>query len=291
MTLHAVPLAPFGVEVSGESVLEQVLGDDEAAAEVRQLLLAHSVVVFRGLGLDDLQQVAVARRLGEPHVRSQHAVDVDCPEVSRMTLDGFVEDPGAMRISFGWHTDMPATGFPPFAVLLTARSLPAAGSITEFASLTSAYARLGPEERARFLDLSVRHTYATGFLAMNPDADAPTRAALQDEDPVVYPLVWRQRDGGRALLVGAFAERIEGLPAEESSALLAQLRAHVTDPRFVYRHQWRVGDLLIFHNPRLVHRARPYEPNSGRELRRVAVVGDETIGRSREGSRPVRARV
>jgi alpha-ketoglutarate-dependent taurine dioxygenase len=92
-----------------------------------------------------------------------------------------------------------------------------------------------------------------------------------------HPLVWRHASGRRSLVLGATAERIVGMSAAEGRALLDRLLEWATQPRFVYRHHWQVGDLVIWDNRGTMHRALPYSPTSNRVMHRTTLVGDEAI--------------
>ncbi|BBZ01973.1 hypothetical protein MCHIJ_14100 [Mycolicibacterium chitae] len=101
--------------------------------------------------------------------------------------------------------------------------------------------------------------------------------------------MWRRRDGRKSLLIGATAGQIVGMHPDRSRALLDGILAWATQPQFVLRHQWRVGDLVVWDNTGLLHRAIPYEPTSRRLMHRTTLVGEEAIAwvRSHAQRRPV----
>ena len=110
-----------------------------------------------------------------------------------------------------------------------------------------------------------------------PEPTEKQRAAWDQVPSRVHPLVWRRRNGRRSLLIGSTAGRIVDLPEDESRALLDHLLEWVTQPRFVLRHHWRPGDLVVWDNTGLLHRAIPYEATSHRLLHRTTLVGEEAI--------------
>jgi alpha-ketoglutarate-dependent taurine dioxygenase len=91
------------------------------------------------------------------------------------------------------------------------------------------------------------------------------------------PLVWKHRNGRKSLVVGATAGFVEGMAHDDSLDLLVRLRDWATQPQFVYRHHWQVGDLAVWDNTGTLHRALPYAPDSGRLMHRSIVAGEESI--------------
>jgi alpha-ketoglutarate-dependent sulfate ester dioxygenase len=92
-----------------------------------------------------------------------------------------------------------------------------------------------------------------------------------------HPLVWRHTSGRRSLVLGATASHVVGMGLEEGRALLSELLAKSTIPERVYRHQWQVGDMVIWDNRGVLHRATPYDPASPRDMHRCTLAGDEVI--------------
>jgi alpha-ketoglutarate-dependent taurine dioxygenase len=111
-----------------------------------------------------------------------------------------------------------------------------------------------------------------------PDATAAERAAWQARTPdIVHPLVWHHRSGRRSLVLGCTATSVVGMSPKAGEALLAELLERATRPERVYRHEWTPGDLVIWDNRGVLHRACPYDPTSGRDMHRTSLVGDEPI--------------
>jgi alpha-ketoglutarate-dependent taurine dioxygenase len=92
-----------------------------------------------------------------------------------------------------------------------------------------------------------------------------------------FPLVWTHRDGRRSLVIGASADHVVGMAPDASRALLDDLVARATRPERVYRHEWSVGDTVIWDNRGVLHRAVRYDADSPREMLRTTVLGDEPI--------------
>jgi alpha-ketoglutarate-dependent taurine dioxygenase len=92
-----------------------------------------------------------------------------------------------------------------------------------------------------------------------------------------HPLVWQHRSGRRSLVLGATTDHVVGMGRDEGRALLDDLLARATEPERVYRHEWNVGDVVIWDNRGVLHRACPYDPTSPRDMHRTTFAGDEAI--------------
>lgn len=100
---------------------------------------------------------------------------------------------------------------------------------------------------------------------------------MRDGPATEQPLVWTQSDGRSALVVGSTADHIVGMDLEKGRALLKELLDWCTQPRFCYRHQWQKGDMVIWNNPGLLHRAHHYTLDSGRLMHRTTINGTEAL--------------
>lgn len=278
MTITIEPLQPIGAEIRGAD-LHYLLEDESAPETIMKTLEANGVVLVRGIGLDDAQQVAFSRRLGEPVVKKTPGYRGEFPEIFHVSLDRSINDVSYMKSTFGWHIDGTTGGvpFPPRATLLTARKLPAEGSQTQFASTYGAYDRLSDEEKRRFEGLKVLHALEASYRRIQDDPTPQVLSQLRADQNQIQPLVWTHRDGRKSLVIGTHAWYVDGLPREEGEALLRDLEARATAPEYVYTHEWQVGDLVIWDNRGSMHRAVPYAEDSGREMHRVTLRGDEAI--------------
>ena len=99
----------------------------------------------------------------------------------------------------------------------------------------------------------------------------------QQRPAKTHPLVWRHRDGRRSLVLGATTSHVEGMDRGVGRALLDELVAWSTTPDRVYRHEWSVGDMVIWDNRGVLHRACPYDASSPRDMHRTTISGDEPI--------------
>ena len=126
--------------------------------------------------------------------------------------------------------------------------------------------------------------WCTGFAhaqsLANQDATEDQRRSWDRVPARVHPLVWTRRNGRQSLLLGATAAEIVGWPASKGRALLDRLLDWATQPQFTLRHKWREGDLVMWDNTGVLHRALPFEPTSVRLMHRTTLVGEEPVAAS-----------
>ena len=276
MTTTRTPISEsIGVEVCGYSSGDFLTSS--AAEECRELLQRYGVVVYREAHMSDPDLVAFSRSLGEVVVAGVGG-HPDYPEISPVSMDPAKSKlAGLRRSTIFWHTDGLTDEIPQKATLLTAREVADEGGDTEFANTYAAYEALPDERKAELARYRVVHSVAASQLLLNPDPDPELRAKWDRAPSREHPLVWQHRDGRRSLLIGATAGAIAGLGDEEGRDLLDDILAWATQPQFVLRHRWRVGDLVVWDNTGMLHRAIPYEPTSRRLMHRTTLVGDEAI--------------
>ncbi len=265
-----------GFEVTGLTVVG--LLSPGGAERTRSALDRHGVVVYREINIGDDDLLAFTRMLGTPVVQStgEHRH----PEIQTITLDP--EKTNAVLASyrqgnFHWHIDGATLAIPQKATLLTAREIDPAGGDTEFASTYAAYEALSDVDKRQIDSLQVVHSFAQAQALANPDATADERAAWDRVPSRVHPLVWKRSSGRKSLVLGATAGEVVGWSPERGRELLDRLLAWVTQPRFTLRHTWRKGDLVIWDNTGMLHRALPFEPTSVRLMHRTTLVGEESV--------------
>ncbi|HUR76972.1 MAG TPA: TauD/TfdA family dioxygenase [Acidimicrobiales bacterium] len=262
----------------GASVLgvdrEQLLHDDSLPAWTLEALDANGALVFRGLHLDDQAQIAFSKKLGtiEKLGQGEH------PEIFIVTLDPSKNRSAAyLRGTFDWHIDGCTDDVPIMATMLSAHAVADTGGETEFASSYAAYEDLSADEKAHVESLRVVHTIEASQRLHNPDPTPEQLAVWRSRPAKEHPLVWTHQSGRMSLVMGATADHIVGMDRDEGRALLNDLLARSTAPDRVYRHEWEVGDLVIWDNRGVLHRACPYDPDSAREMHRTTFAGDEPI--------------
>jgi alpha-ketoglutarate-dependent 2,4-dichlorophenoxyacetate dioxygenase len=171
-----------------------------------------------------------------------------------------------------WHTDASYDQARGVYSLLSCHSIPPGGADTEFADMRAAYEALSPDTKARVDDLVVEHSiWHSRALAGMTDVSEEEKAT---RPPARHRLVHRHPGSGRKVLyLASHASHVIGMPLEEGRALLRELMAHATQPQFVYRHKWRVGDLLIWDNQQTMHRGTPFDDTKHpRDMRRTTVI-------------------
>jgi alpha-ketoglutarate-dependent taurine dioxygenase len=272
MVMTTVKLSPtVGAEVVGVDP-KSLLEDEKLAARTLDALDEHGVLVFRGLHLDDATHLAFSERLGRLEVFGER------PEIFRVTLDP-AKNPVAsyLRGTFDWHIDGMTEDVPIMATLLAAHAVATVGGETEFASTYAAYDDLTAEEKERFAAIRVVHSLEATQRLVNPDPTPQEVAMWRKRPSKVHPLVWTHLSGRRSLVLGATTESVVGMDPAEGRAFLDGLLARATAPDRVYRHEWEVGDLVIWDNTGVLHRALPYDAMSPRDMHRTTLYGNEAV--------------
>lgn len=247
-----------------------------AARDCLEALEAFGVLCFRRLHLSDAALVAFTRLLGEPVVLP--GASGPHPEIFAVSLDPRTSRAAeSLKSTFFWHIDGATDEIPTRGTLLSARAVADEGGDTEFANTRAAYEALPEDERARLDGIRVVHSFEASQRMMVPDPSDEQLAAWRRRGAREHPLVWRHASGRRSLVLGATAERVVGMSDSEGRAFLDRILAWATRPRFVYRHRWQAGDLVVWDNRGTMHRALPYAPASNRLMHRTTLAGDEAI--------------
>ena len=267
--LTTVELKPLiGSEVKTDAA---TLVGGAHAAELRSLLEARGVLIFRDVDLSDEQQLAFSATLGEI---VRHG---DRSPIQKIMLDAKVDMAAEyLKGSLFWHIDGATEGAPNFAALLGARRLPPEGGETEFANTYAAWEALPEDEKRKLEKLRVVHSFESAQRVVYPQPSYEQLKAWQAHGVKSQPLVWTHQSGRKSLVLGCTADRIEGMDVEEGRLLLARLLSWSTQPQFVYTHTWRPGDLLIWDNTGTMHRVQPYDP-AQRLMHRTTLAGKELI--------------
>jgi alpha-ketoglutarate-dependent taurine dioxygenase len=245
--------------------------DGSHAREIRELLEQRGVIVIRRINFSDPQQLEFARTLGK-------VIDHGDKGIMKITLDP-KENPMAdyLRGTVLWHIDGFGDDIPTLSSMLSARRTSPIGGQTEFANTYAAFDDL-PEKRKQELQrLRVVHTMAATQRDVFPNPTPEQSSAWARFPDKVHPLVWTHRSGRKSLVLGSSASHLVGLEVKEGRALLDELLAWATQPKFVYRHEWAVGDFVMWDNTGCMHRVEAYPADSGRMMHRTTLVGEEAI--------------
>lgn len=272
MSYTTVDLTPrIGTEVKTDL---DTLTNGSIAGELRILLEKRGVLLFRGLNITDEDQIKFAASLG--NIRLEHGL-----QITKITPDEAKSPIFAdyTKGTYFFHIDGTYTDMPGLASILHARSIAPAGGQTEFGNTYAMYEDL-PGEEQEFLDgLAVIHSAEKIQRLANP-SPTPEQIAAWGEGavpPKRHPLVWHHRSGRKSLILAHTIKTIIGMDQAEADALLERLMAWAEHPEYIYRHDWQVGDLLIWDNTGTMHRVVPFDLACGRELNRVTLLGEEPI--------------
>lgn len=283
MALSFHPLNPhFAAEASPVDLRH--VHDAETLLDIRAGMDEYALLVFRDQQFTDEEHLAFARRLdGELHTKTGISAfkksrfgNEALADVSNLTETGDIQSADDRRRMYGlgnrlWHTDASFQDPPGRYSMLFARVVPSVSADTEYADMRTAYDSLSDETKAQLEGLRAHHSIAhsreiLGFTFSEKERDI-LKGAVQ---PLIRTL---PRTGRKALYIAAHVSKILDWPLPEGRLLLLDLIEHATKPEYVYRHAWKVGDLVIYDNRATMHRARPYpDTQHRRELRRVTTL-------------------
>jgi alpha-ketoglutarate-dependent 2,4-dichlorophenoxyacetate dioxygenase len=285
MTLRFRSLTPcIGAEVEGIDLRASLTAAQAEA--IHAGMDRYAVLVFRDQPLDDEQHLAFTQALGTPDsalgTSLRAAAEFRLPhafaDVSNLDQHHKVSEPGDRRRLFAignrlWHSDSSFKAIPAKYSLLRALKLPSRGGNTEFAHMGAAYEALDQDTKSLIENLVCEHSQlfsraSIGFTDFTPEERERFK-------PVRQRLVRTLPGTGRkSLYLSSHAGRIVGWPLPEALLLLRDLTEHATQRQFVYAHQWRLHDLVMWDNRQTMHRARPFPDHEPRDVRRTTLRGD-----------------
>lgn len=250
--------------------------------KILELLNKHGVLLFPQINCSDEIQVELSKRMGrmeDSKLGEKADTKADKKGIYPVTLDPnrakFLD---YIHSNEHWHMDGTKYAVPPKATNLKCVVPPSSGGDTEFANLFAAYNDLPEAIKEKIKNLRVVHSAEAANRRFFKN---PTPEDLQrwnhDGPPTEQPLVWKQSDGRTSLVIGSTADYIVGMDKEEGRALLEELLELCTKPQYCYRHSWKKGDMVIFNNCGLLHRAHHYTEDSGRLMHRTTIMGTEAF--------------
>jgi taurine dioxygenase len=277
----------IGAEIRGVDLARAL--DAVTVAQVRDALLRHRVIFFRGQQIDHAQQIAFARNFGELTYAHPHddKPPEGFPEIYTVDVKRLVERYGENRPGrntssglVGWHSDVTPAINPPFGSILRADVVPEIGGDTAWTNLVSAYAGLSEPLQQLADTLRAEHRYGAGFTREGrvPNARQVERyGLLVSHHPVVriHP-----ETGEKALYVNpGFTSHILGVSRRESEQLLDLFFEQLTRPEHTVRFRWQPGDVAFWDNRTTAHQApRDIDEDVPRTLHRVTLIGDIPVG-------------
>ena len=285
MTISIRQVGPcFAGEVEGVD-MRRPLTKEEVAA-IHAGMDQYAILVFREQKIDDAQQLAFTRSLGEIEhaigtslrAASETRLPTTFADVSNLDKNNtpYPRDDRRRLFAIGnrlWHSDSSFKVVPAKYSLLHAISIPSKGGNTQFADMRAAYDALDDETKAEVENMVCEHSQMfsrqiigfTDFTDEERARFAPVRQRLVRTHPST---------GRKSLFLASHAGGILGWPVPEARAFLRDLVEHATQRLFVYAHRWQVGDLVMWDNRRTMHRVRPYPAHEPRDMRRTTLAGD-----------------
>jgi len=273
----------FGVRVAGVDLNE--IGDAEFA-RIRDLFDTHSLLLFPGQALSDASHIALAQRFGPIEDRNaedlQAGDDFAVPQVSNLCADGSLTQEMDLhtlhlKANMLWHADSTFLPRPALANILTARVVTKTGGQTEFASSRAGWAAMPQALKDQIKDRVIRHRYAHSRARISPELAALEMFHQWPDQH--WRAVWTNpATGQEALYIASHACGIDGMEEGAAQKLIDDLTSWVTQPQFVYAHHWTVGDVLIWDQRAVLHRATPWDYTQPRHLSSICVTATDADG-------------
>ena len=253
--------------------------DDATWNEIEDAFHKFAVLIFPGQYPTVEDQMAFSLRFGKPELLGKHYNEV-FTWVSNQKEDGTVyeqEDHRSkiLRGNEGWHTDSSYMNLAAKASLLSAHVLPSQGGQTEWADMRAAYDALDEKTKGKIANLYAYHSLFKSQARIGHFVNVGDGYGFEDIASPLRPLVKvHPVTGRRSLFIGRHAYEIPGLDQEAAEKLLNDLTTFACQPPRTYMHQWQPGDLVIWDNRCVLHRARPYDRREQRILLHTRVTGD-----------------
>lgn len=267
----------IGAEIEGVDLSRPVT--EAEFQDIGGALVENNVIVFRDQDVPPAMHVDFASRFGRlvGHVVKRFGVN-DYPEVT--LISNVVNEKGEMigadRAGMIWHSDMSYLPRPMLGSMLFGVECPPEGADTEFASMFAAYEALPGTLRQQLSGERGVHDYGWHYRTYLAHRPPLTEAELAKVPPVAHPAIRTHPVSGRkAIYIGEGLTRtMEGMEEEEGRRFVVEISDFATQPQFVYRHKWRVGDFVFWDNRSTMHRATEFDNRYRRLMRRTTVEGD-----------------
>lgn len=287
--IPGIAVQPFAAQIGAEVRCADVRALDDAAFNaVHRAFLDHLVLLIRGQQLNDDALVAFGHRFGEPTAAAPVHVGQKPRERPEIAIISNVVENGMAIGGLGdgeavWHSDSSFNAVPPSLSILHSIEIPPAGGDTEFANMYRALEAMPDALRARIAGKTIKNDlrYTSGG-QLRPGYTG--KEDIRTAPGPSHPIIRRHEDTGHhALYLGRRPySTINGLSLEESEALLDDVWAHATQPEFTWRHQWQLGDVLIWDNRCAMHRRDAFDPKSRRIMHRTQCKGVPMIATGAE---------
>ena len=289
MTIAVKPLhESFGAEIVGVDLARPI--DAPAFAAIEDAWRRYSILLFRDVQMTPVQHVAFTRRLGTLHI--MEPLEFNLPGHPEIFVVSNVEEGGKAvglkRAGWGWHSDGEDKVLPNAGSFLYAHLIPPDGGDTLFADMYAAFAALPGDlrraimgRRACFSRVRLHHVHY-------PHMKPLTEEQKGSRPDVWHPMARRHpHSGWTALYIGRWACEIENMPEQDAKHLIDYLLDFAHRPEFVYRHQWRQGDALLWDNRCTQHCAMPFDDAAYKRLmHRTTLEGEVPVMASKPVCRP-----
>jgi alpha-ketoglutarate-dependent taurine dioxygenase len=270
------PLAgsTFGAVITGVTLASV---DDAVFLDLYRAWLDHALLIFPGQHLTRGEQIAFAKRFGP--------LEFEIAPISNVRSDGSVRADdnadGVIKIlkgNMGWHCDSTYMPVQAKGAVFSAEVVPSSGGETGWADMCAAYDALPQSMKTQVDELSAYHSlrYSQGKLGFGAEQnDGYSGYGLDVKEPPLRPLVKVHPETGRkALTIGRHAYGIPGLSEQQSETLLDELCTFACQPPRTYHHRWTAGDVVVWDNRCLMHRACPWDMRQPRVMYHSRIAGD-----------------
>ena len=267
----------FGIEISGIDLSKDISAMDQMV--IRELWAKHQLLLFRGQSLREEDLVRTSRYIGdlEIHIRREYLSDEN-PEI--LLVSNIKKDGRSVGIlsdtEVGWHYDQIYLPRPAVGSMLMAVKLPSSGGQTSFADMTAAFEALPDEIKSKINGTKAVQSYE----AFNAQFSVTTNKTQKKLSPdIEQPLVRAHPISGRKALYicPGMTTQIVGMDAHESAEMLDYLFDFSVRPKFVYTHNWQMGDVLLWDNASTMHRREPFDGNDERLMKRTTILPPEDL--------------
>ena len=265
----------IGAEIVGIDLTQPIT--EAERAQLNAAVVEHVALVIRDQHFTPQQFLTAAAYFGEP--MAQHYTEFAVPGLPLVNeICNQHKDKNGQRVNHGesWHTDHPNHRIPPKYTTLYGIAIPDQGGDTEILNTRAGYESLPTALKKRIRHMQTANVFL-GSATLHPFSYAANAQKERQPDPVLQPLVRTNPENGSQALYFSTTkcEAIVGITPEQTQELLTELLEQIVKPEFIYKHQWRVGDMLIWDNRSAMHQGViDCDPQQLRLLHRVIIKGE-----------------
>lgn len=251
--------------------------DESSWNEIYDAFLEHALLIFPGQHLSDKEQVAFAERFGpiEVLIEGLKTIPVSNKPEHGETYGSDDHRTKLLKGNEGWHTDSSYMPLSAKASVLSAHVLPDAGGETEWVDMRHAYQELSAVQKNQIDSLQAYHSYFHSQAKVGHKVAVGAGYGFFEGEPPLHPLVKIHPETKQpALFIGRHIKSIVGMEDDDTERLVDELTSFACQPPRIFQHQWEVGDVIVWDNRCLLHRARPYDISQPRVMMHTRVSGD-----------------